>query len=304
MKNLENLLKKKRVYTRVSPENKVQIVKALKENGQIVAMTGDGVNDAPAIKKADIGIAMGITGTDVAKNTAEVILTDDNFATIVNAVEEGRIIYSNIKKFVGYLLSCNIGEVLIVFISIILNLPVPLIPIQLLWLNLVTDSFPALALGVEKGEDDIMDKPPREVDESIVDRNLKITVAIQSIAITCGTLVSYIVGLNWFGTSGHGLEMARSMAFTTLILSELLRSYSARSVDKTIFQIGIFSNKSLFMATLFSFLLMIAVIYIPFLSSAFKLVDLDLREWAVVLISAFFPLVIGEVQKVLRFKSK
>lgn len=298
------LVKEKRVYTRVSPENKVQIVKALKDNGQIVAMTGDGVNDAPAIKKADIGIAMGITGTDVAKNTAEVILTDDNFATIVNAVEEGRIIYSNIKKFVGYLLSCNIGEVLIVFISIILNLPVPLIPIQLLWLNLVTDSFPALALGVEKGEDDIMDKPPREVDESIVDRNLKITVAIQAIAITCGTLVSYIVGLNWFGTSGHGLEMARSMAFTTLILSELLRSYSARSVDKTIFQIGIFSNKSLFMATLFSFLLMIAVIYIPFLSSAFKLVDLDLREWAVVLISAFFPLVIGEVQKVLRFKSK
>ncbi|MFR7872850.1 cation-translocating P-type ATPase, partial [Peptoniphilus grossensis] len=196
---LREIVKEKSVYTRVSPENKVQIVTALKQNGHITAMTGDGVNDAPAIKKADIGIAMGITGTDVAKNTAEVILTDDNFATIVNAVEEGRIIYSNIKKFVAYLLSCNLGEVLIVLISILMNLPVPLIPIQLLWLNLVTDSFPALALGVERGEADIMNEPPRDPDEPILDTEIKITVAIQSIAITVATLLAYFVGLKWYG---------------------------------------------------------------------------------------------------------
>ncbi len=301
---IRELVKTKKVYSRVSPENKVQIVDALKQNGHIVAMTGDGVNDAPAIKKADIGIAMGITGTDVAKNTAEVILTDDNFATIVNAVEEGRIIYSNIKKFVGYLLSCNIGEVLIVFISIILNLPVPLIPIQLLWLNLVTDSFPALALGVENGEKDIMKAAPRDPNEPIVDKNLKITVIIQSIAITCATLISYCTGLKWFGYEGQGLEMARSMAFSTLILSELLRSYSARSVDKTIFEIGVFTNKKLLMANILSFSLMVLVLYIPFLADAFKLVKLDLKEWSVILIAAFFPLVLGEIQKKLRFKNK
>ena len=301
---IRELVKTKKVYSRVSPENKVQIVDALKQNGHIVAMTGDGVNDAPAIKKADIGIAMGITGTDVAKNTAEVILTDDNFATIVNAVEEGRIIYSNIKKFVGYLLSCNIGEVLIVFISIILNLPVPLIPIQLLWLNLVTDSFPALALGVENGEKDIMKDAPRDPNEPIVDKNLKITVIIQSIAITCATLISYCTGLKWFGYEGQGLEMARSMAFSTLILSELLRSYSARSVDKTIFEIGVFTNKKLLMANILSFSLMVLVLYIPFLADAFKLVKLDLKEWSVILIAASFPLVLGEIQKKLRFKNK
>lgn len=301
---IREIVKHKRVFTRVSPENKVQIVRALKENGHIAAMTGDGVNDAPAIKRADIGIAMGITGTDVAKNTAEVILTDDNFATIVHAVEEGRIIYSNIKKFVGYLLSCNIGEVLIVLISIMMDLPVPLIPIQLLWLNLVTDSFPALALGVEPGEKDIMNQPPRHPDEPILDTEIKITVIIQSIAITAGTLGAYLVGLNWFGREGQGLMMARSMAFTTLILSELLRSYSARSITRTIFSIGIFTNKKLVLATLFSFLLMILVIYVPVLNTAFQLVDLDLREWSVILIGAFLPLVLGELQKVIRFGKK
>ena len=298
---LREIVKEKSVYTRVSPENKVQIVTALKQNGHITAMTGDGVNDAPAIKKADIGIAMGITGTDVAKNTAEVILTDDNFATIVNAVEEGRIIYSNIKKFVAYLLSCNLGEVLIVLISILMNLPVPLIPIQLLWLNLVTDSFPALALGVERGEADIMDEPPRDPDEPILDTEIKITVAIQSIAITVATLLAYLVGLKWYGQA-EGLHHARTMAFSTLIICELLRSYTARSIDKTVFEIGVFTNKKLVMATVFSFLLMLVVIYVPVLNDAFGLMDLGPREIAVVLGSALIPLVAGEIQKKVRFR--
>ena len=300
---LREIVKEKSVYTRVSPENKVQIVTALKQNGHITAMTGDGVNDAPAIKKADIGIAMGITGTDVAKNTAEVILTDDNFATIVNAVEEGRIIYSNIKKFVAYLLSCNLGEVLIVLISILMNLPVPLIPIQLLWLNLVTDSFPALALGVERGEADIMYEPPRDPDEPILDTEIKITVAIQSIAITVATLLAYLVGLEWFGQA-EGLHHARTMAFSTLIICELLRSYTSRSIDKTVFEIGVFTNKKLVLATAFSFLLMLLVIYVPVLNDAFGLMDLGPREIAVVLGSSLIPLVAGEIQKKVRFRKK
>ena len=300
---LREIVKEKSVYTRVSPENKVQIVTALKQNGHITAMTGDGVNDAPAIKKADIGIAMGITGTDVAKNTAEVILTDDNFATIVNAVEEGRIIYSNIKKFVAYLLSCNLGEVLIVLISILMNLPVPLIPIQLLWLNLVTDSFPALALGVERGEADIMNEPPRDPDEPILDTEIKITVAIQSIAITVATLLAYLVGLKWYGQA-EGLHHARTMAFSTLIICELLRAYSSRSIDKTVFEIGVFTNKKLVIATAFSFLLMLVVIYVPVLNDAFGLMDLGPREIAVVLGSALIPLVAGEIQKKVKFKKK
>lgn len=301
---IREIVKEKRVFTRVSPENKVQIVKALKDNGEIVAMTGDGVNDAPAIKRADIGIAMGITGTDVAKNTADVILTDDNFATIVHAVEEGRIIYSNIKKFVGYLLSCNIGEVLIVLISILLNLPVPFLPIQLLWLNLVTDSFPALALGVEAGDTDIMNRDPRNPQEPLLDKQLKITVIVQSLAITVSTLVAYFIGLKWHGTEGLGLEYARTMAYATLIMSELLRAYSARSITDTIFKIGPFSNRKLVYATIFSFILMVIVMYVPGIRDVFGLDNIGVMEWIVILIASFIPLIIGEIQKVVRFSKK
>ncbi|EGY79841.1 calcium-translocating P-type ATPase, PMCA-type [Peptoniphilus indolicus] len=298
---MRKVVREKRVFTRVSPENKVQIVQALKEEGHITAMTGDGVNDAPAIKKAHIGIAMGITGTDVAKSTAEVILTDDNFATIVHAVEEGRIIYSNIKKFVGFLLSCNLGEVLIVFIAILLNLPVPLLPIQLLWLNLVTDSFPALALGVEKGEAEIMEEPPRNPDEPLLDSELKLTIAIQSVAITIATLGAYMLGLQWYGNQEEGVAIARTMAFATLIISELLRSYSARSIKDTLFSIGIFSNRKLVWATLLSLALTLVVMEIPGVRELFKLTPLSLKDWVVILVGALIPLALGEIQKVIRF---
>ncbi len=298
---LRELVKTKRVFSRVSPENKVQIVNAFKENGHIVAMTGDGVNDAPAIKKADIGIAMGITGTDVAKNTAELILMDDNFATIVHAVEEGRIIYSNIKKFVAYLLSCNIAEVLIVLIAILINVPVPLEPIQLLWLNLVTDSFPALALGVEPGDPDIMKEKPRDPREAIMDKKISITVAVQSIAITCATLFVYLWGLKTYSDSGEGLQMARTIAFSTLIIAELLRSFSARSVGHTIFKLGFFSNKTLIKGVGLSFILLLLVMYVPFFEKIFDLVDLGSKNTIIVIVASLVPLLLGEVQKLIRF---
>lgn len=264
---LKKLVKQKRVYARVSPEHKVKIINGLKANGEIAAMTGDGVNDALALKRADIGVSMGITGTDVAKNTAEVILTDDNFASIVSAVEEGRIIYSNIKKFVFFLLSCNIGEILIITLSILLGLEVPLIPIQLLWLNLVTDSFPALALGMEKGESEIMRIPPRNPDEPILDRGMVNGIIVQSIAIASGTLLAYRWGLKTYGI--ENLIIPRTIAFGTLITAELLRAYSSRSEKHTIFEIGVFSNKTLTYATLFSFVLLLIVVYMPFLQTIF-----------------------------------
>lgn len=293
------LVKEKRVYARVSPDHKVAIVNALKQNGEIAAMTGDGVNDALAIKRADIGISMGITGTDVAKNTADVILTDDNFASIVSAVREGRIIYSNIKKFVYFLLSCNIGEILVVLVSILMNLPVPLLPIQLLWLNLVTDSFPALALGVEPGEADIMEQPPRDPNEPIITKSMRIGIIGQSIAICIAVIGVYLYGLSVFGDNING---ARTMAFATLIFAELLRSFSARSEHYTIAKIGLMSNKTLFFATLLSFVLMLVVLYVPFMQNLFHVITLGLREWAIIIPASFLPLVVGEVSKMIRYK--
>lgn len=291
------VVKTTRVFARVSPENKVQIVSALKKNGHIAAMTGDGVNDAPAIKRADIGVSMGITGTDVAKNTSDVILTDDNFATIVSAVHEGRIIYSNIKKFVSFLLSCNVGEILIVLISILVNIPVPFIPIQLLWLNLVTDSFPALALGVEKGDEDIMEVPPRNPNEPILDKETMFGIVSQAIAITIATLGAYYYGLYHY--PDH-IEGARTVAFFTLITSELLRSYSVRSSRFTLFHIGLFSNKTLVYGTTLSFVMMLVVIYVPFLQPYFETVSLGVAELAVAIPLAFIPFAVAELTKIFR----
>ena len=293
---LRELVKIKRVYARVSPENKVQIVRALKDNGEIVAMTGDGVNDAPAIRRADIGIAMGITGTDVAKNTAEVILTDDNFATIVHAVEEGRIIYSNIKKFVSFLLSCNMGEVLVVFLSLILGLPVPFSAKQLLWLNLVTDSFPALALGVEPGEPDIMELPPRDPEEPILDKKVTRMLIVQSVAITVASLGAYMWALN---TYPGDLYIARTVSFLTLTLAELFRAFSARSDRLNLWDMGLLTNKRLLQGVGISTVLTMLVVVVPALRNIFDLVMPTLTQWGVILGAALIPMIAAEILKAL-----
>ena len=237
---LDEAVKTVSVFARVSPEHKVRIVQSMKNNGKTTAMTGDGVNDAPALKRADIGVAMGITGTDVTKESADMIITDDNFSSIVSAVEEGRVVYSNIRKFVFYLLSCNVGEVLIIFIAMLLAWDIPLLPIHLLWVNLLTDSFPALALGTEKKEPGLMDIPPRDPNESILNRNMIVNIAIQSVVMTVAVLVAF-----FYGWQSFGIEMGRTYALVTLILSELLRAYSARSEKSPIWNIGIFTNRNM-----------------------------------------------------------
>lgn len=299
---LREVVKKTKVYARVSPEHKVKIVTALKNNGHITSMTGDGVNDALALKKADIGVAMGITGTDVAKNTAEVILTDDNFATIVNAVEEGRIIFSNIKKFVFFLLSCNIGEILLVFISILIGWEVPLVPIQLLWLNLVTDSFPAMALGVENAEPGIMNHPPRDTKEPILDKSMMAGIVFQAVAIAFASLLSYYWAARMYGI-GRGLVHVRSVVFTTLITAELLRAFSSRSQTYTLFKIGFFSNMRMIQAVFVSFALTVLVLYMPVLNEIFDVMPLTMHDWEIVLAFSFIPMLVGELYKDL-FKNK
>lgn len=288
------------VYARVSPEHKVRIVDALKKKGHVASMTGDGVNDAMALKKADIGVAMGITGTDVAKGTADIVLTDDNFSSIVSAVEEGRIIYSNIRKFVFFLLSCNVGEILIVFLSMLAGLPVPLAPIQLLWLNLITDSFPALALGTEKGDKDIMTFKPRNVKTPIVDRKMISGIAVQSIALVIAVLGAYLVGLGRYPDYSNNiahLSYARTYAFTTLICAELMRAYSSRSERFTIFKMGFLTNKIMVWASAISFVMLLAVIYVPFARPVFETAILSINDWVVIMLFCLIPFASAEIYK-------
>ena len=282
------------VYARVSPEHKMRIVDALRANGEVVAMTGDGVNDAPAIKRADIGIAMGITGTDVAKETADMVLTDDNYASIVNAVEQGRVIYSNIRKFVYYLLSCNAAEIMIIFLATLFGWPIPLTAIQLLWLNLVTDGAPALALGSEKGDPDIMIQPPRPPKEPIINKFMQLGILVQTIAITAATLAAFAIGL--YTDSGH-IELAESMAFVTLSMSELLRAYTARSEYYPLLKIGVFNNRLMNWAVLASFVLILLVIYVPFLQPIFNTYPLSLVHWLEMFPLIVLPSIAAEVMK-------
>jgi Ca2+-transporting ATPase len=279
------------VYARVSPQHKVKIVDALKARGHIVAMTGDGVNDAPALKRSSIGVAMGITGTDVSKETADMVLTDDNYASIVSAIEQGRIIYSNIRKFVYYLLSCNMAEIMVLFLAMIFGWPLPLVAVQLLVLNLITDGAPALALGVEKGDPDIMEQCPRPVGEPIINRDMMIGIAVQTVAITTAVLVAFRIGLA--AGEAHG----RTVAFATLSISELLRAYTSRSERYSLFALGVFSNKWMQWAVLTSLAILLAIIYVPFLDPVFDTAFLTVSDWAIMLPLILLPSVAAEINK-------
>jgi Ca2+-transporting ATPase len=280
------------VFARVSPEHKVRIVEAFRADHEVVAMTGDGVNDAPSIKKADIGIAMGITGTDVAKETADMVLTDDNYASIVSAVEQGRVIYSNIRKFVYFLLSCNIAEIASIFLATMLGWNSPLSAIQLLWLNLITDGAPALALGLEKGDPDLMDQPPRRPDEPILNRFMLTGIGIQTLAITAVTLGAFWIGLRSIP------EMAPTMAFVTLSFSELLRAFTARSERVPVLRVGLFSNRVMNWAILSSLALLLIVVYVPFLRGIFDTLPLGWAQWRVILPLLLIPSIAAELTKV------
>ncbi len=286
------------VYARVSPENKIRIVKAWQRRGQVVSMTGDGVNDAPALKAADIGCAMGITGTDVAKGAADMTLTDDNFATIVDAVREGRGIYENIKKVVGFLLGTNIGEVITVFMAMLLWHKTPLLSMQLLWINLVTDSMPAIALGMEAVEDDIMDRKPKPKNEGVFAHGLGVRVVLQGMMFAALTLIGFQLGENITGT----LEGGQTMAFIILALSQVVQSFNMRS-EHSLFKIGVFSNKKLNGAALLSTLLVAVVLFTP-LRVAFGLVLLPANLYFIALGLTVVPLVVMELSKLLRHVKK
>jgi len=271
---------KLQVCCRVSPQHKTRIVDAMKASGHVVAMTGDGVNDAPALKRANIGVAMGITGTDVSKQTADMVLTDDNFASIVAAIEQGRIIYSNIRKFVYFLLACNVGEILIIFGAMLFGMPIPLRPVHLLWLNLVSDGAPALALGMEKGDKDIMSHPPRPPKEPVINRDMAIGIGVIALVDAIAILTVFYLGLQRY--PGH-LEAAQTLAFVTLCVSELVRAFTARSEYHSIFSIGLFSNRWMVWAVSASLLLVLMVVYVPFLQPFFDTVPLTLDDWLMML---------------------
>jgi Ca2+-transporting ATPase len=291
---LSEIVEKIRVYARVSPEHKLRIVRAWESRGHVVAMTGDGVNDAPALKEADIGIAMGITGTDVSKEAADMILTDDNFASIVAAVEEGRAIFDNIRRFIHYLLSCNIGELLTMFLASLVGLPLPLLPIQILWVNLATDSLPALALGVEPAEPGGMERPPRPPSEGVITRRIAGIMLVQGIIIGLLTLGGFV--FEYF-VMGGSVERARVIAFSTTIFAQNVHGFNVRSNKYSVFKLGLFSNPWLVAAFGVVILSELVIIYVPFFQPIFKTMPLLPRDWALVVVLGLMPLVIMEIVK-------
>lgn len=271
------------VYSRVSPEHKLKIVRALQNKGHVVAMTGDGVNDAPAIKAADIGVAMGITGTDVSKEASSLVLSDDNFSTIVAAIEEGRNIYENIRKFIRYLLASNVGEILVMFLAMLAGLPLPLVPIQILWVNLVTDGLPAMALGIDQAESNLMTDKPRKAKENIFARRLGWKIISRGILIGVCTLAAF-----WLTLREGDLVRAQTVAFATLVMAQLIHVFDCRS-SRSIFHRNFFENKWLVLSVLSSLILMLVVMYYAPLQPIFNTVSLGLREWALVIVMAAFP---------------
>ena len=291
------------VFARVAPEHKVKIVDALKRNGEIVAMTGDGVNDAPALKKADIGIAMGITGTDVTKESSEMVLTDDNFASIVDAVEEGRGIYANIKKFIAFLLSCNAGEVTAMFMAMLFISPemLPLLlPIQLLWMNLVTDGLPALTLGIEPAPPDTMTRPPRDPNERPITRRMAYQIVAIGLIMSIGTILSSFLEFS----ETQNPERARTVGFCTIIMFQMFFVFSIRSEDRLIARTGLRSNPKLVYAVLISIALQLMVVYVPIMNPIFKTVPIGLEEWAVIIPIALTAMVANEAWKIISGRSK
>ncbi len=274
-----------RVYARVSPRHKLRVVRAFKRAGEVVAMTGDGVNDAPAIKEADIGVAMGIAGTDVTKEASSMILTDDNYATIVQAVQEGRAIYDNVRKFVRYLLSCNIGEVLVMFLAAFIGLPLPLLPIQILLVNLATDGLPAMALAIDPPAPGLMDRPPRSPHESVFAHGLGAKIAFRGLFIGISTLIVFAWAL---GPLASGLREARTLALGTLVMSQLLHVFDVRSEDRNFLEVGLLSNPWAVLAVISSIMMMAAVIYLPNLRELFNTYPLSVRDWGIVLFASGF----------------
>lgn len=291
-----------RVFARVSPEHKVKIVKAFKAKGNVVSMTGDGVNDAPSLRAADIGVAMGITGTDVAKGAADMILTDDNFKTIVSAIGEGRNIYNNIKKAILFLLSCNTGEIFAIFTAILCGFTPPLKPIHILWVNLITDTLPALSLGMDPGDPNVMDEKPRKANESLFAGGAGLFVILNGILIGGLTLLAYFIGLKTYKGS---IVHAQTMAFVVLSVSQLFHAFNLRHPKKSIFTIGFFTNKFLVLSLFIGVFLQDIVITVPAIASTFKVYNLNMRDWMFVGLLSIVPLVINEIVKiVLRAKGK
>ncbi|KXS41690.1 MAG: Ca2+-transporting ATPase [Candidatus Frackibacter sp. T328-2] len=287
----EQRVNKVRVYARVSPEHKVRIVKNLQKRGNVVAMTGDGVNDAPALKNADIGTAMGKKGTDVAKESADMVLTDDNFATIITAVKEGRRIFDNIKRSIQFLLSCNLGEVFTLLVALIIGFQRPLIPIQILWINLVTDSLPAISLGLEEAEQEIMDRPPRAPDSGVFSKQDTYSTIAQGVLIGTLALLGY-----WIGLQRGGLVKAQTMTFATLAFAQLFHTFNLRS-KASLMEIGFFSNRYLVIGVVVSILLQLAVLLVPFLQKIFEVITLSGIDWLIIGGLAILPIIIVEIFK-------
>jgi Ca2+-transporting ATPase len=287
------------VFARVTPEHKLQIVEALQRRGDVVAMTGDGVNDAPALKTADIGIAMGLRGTDVAKDAADIVITDDNFATIVGAVEQGRVIVSNILRFIRYLFACNLAELLTVFASIMLGWPLPLAVLQILWLNMVTDLFPALALAMEPAGDRVMSQPPRDPGEPLMTRSVAWLIAWQGVLLAACTLLAFRVGLHWYGDTGVGLAHAVTIAFMTLSMVQIANTLNARSQIGSLFSRSVLRNRWLLAAIGFSVLVQLTAVFVPLLRRALGTVPLSWQDWELVLTCTTVPLVVVECVKLI-----
>lgn len=286
------------VFARVSPANKLQIVEALQQQGHIVAMTGDGVNDAPALKQADIGIAMGTKGTEVAKENADMVITDDNFASIVGAVEQGRIIYGNILRFLHYLLSCNFSEILTVFLALMIGWPLPLAPLQILWLNLITDIFPAFALALEPSSPDVMKRPPRDPREALLSPRFIGLIIWQAVLLATATLIAFGVGIHWYGAEGDGQKRATTMAFMTLALTQVFHAFNVRSQKRTVWTSRLFTNGWLWGAVVACLVLQALAVYVPLLQRVLHTVSPTIPEWGVIVGCSIVPVAVVDLVKV------